>query len=510
MPIVQQGAINLTAQVVPNVLVQLVPPQVQLVTGIPTSIAGVVGTATWGPVGVAVPVGSYTDQVRAFGPLQARPRDLGTIVATAHQQGATDFRCVRVTDGTDTAAQIVVPTAAITFTSRFSGSGGNKIRVEISAGSKPSTWRATVRLSEFGFLDEVFDNIAGTGNAFWVALADAINNGQFGVRAGSEIVIATAGAGTTAPAAAVYSLAGGTDGVTGVTDATLIGQDTSPRQGMYALRGSGASMAALAECVDTATWASQVSFGRSEGVFMFLVGPKGETVSNAVTAKATAGIDDIDAKILFGDWVYWLDNASGQPKRLVSPQGFVLGRYATLSPEQSGLNKPIYNVVGTQRTELNRPYSDADLTALGQAGIDVITNPVPGGNYFGLRFGRNTSSNPTTRTDPHTRTTNFIAVSLDRAMGRFVGKNNSEQTRRECKVSLDTFFAGMLGTGMIEDFETKVDETNNPQARRAMGYLQADVRVTYLGVIEYLVVNLEGGSSVQITRRGIEPTQAAA
>lgn len=509
MPIVQLGETNITAQVVPNVLVQLVAPQVQQITGVPTNVVGLVGTAVWGPVGVPAICGTHQDYVRMFGPLQARPRDMGTLLATAHQQGGHDFRCVRVTDGTDTAAQVTVPTNAITFTSRYSGSLGNKIKVAVSAGSKPSTWRATVSLPEAGILPEVFDNLAGSGNALWLAMADAINNGQFGVRSGSEIVIATAGAGTTAASAASYTLTGGTDGVSSVTDATLIGQDTAPRQGMYALRGSGASIVALAECVDTTTWPAQIGFGRTEGAYMLLVGPKGETVASAITAKASAGIDDPTAKVLLGDWCYWLDTTNGQPERLVSPQGFAAGRYANLSPEQSGLNKPIYNLVGTQRTRMNRPYSDADLQAMGQAGIDVITNPVPGGSYFGLRFGRNSSSNPVLRGDNHTRMTNYLAATFDRGMGLFIGKLNSPRTWAQCKLTLDAFLGAMmpssegLNDGMIENFATKVDASNNPPTRRSLGYLQADVQVRYLGIVENLILNLEGGTSVQITRQPV-------
>lgn len=510
MPIVQQGEANITAQVVPSVLVQIVQPQVQLVTGVPTNVVGLVGTAVWGPVGVPVICSTYGDFVRNFGPLQARPYDLGTMLATAHQQGALDFRAVRVTDGTDTAATVDVLTNCITYTSRYSGSLGNKIKVEHSAGSKPNTWRATVYLSEAGFLPEIFDNIEGTGNDFWKNLADAINNGQFGVRSASEIIIATAGAGTANPTAATYVLAGGTDGVSGVNAATLVGQDTAPRKGMYALRGSGASIIALAECTDTSTWAAQVAFGRTEGAYMLLVGPKGDTISNAVSTKATAGIDDPTAKVLFGDWVYWLDVANGMPERLISPQGVAAGRYATLSPEQSGLNKPLYSIVGTQRTKLNRPYSDADLKALGQAGIDVITNPVPGGAYFGLRFGRNSSSNPVVRGDNYTRMTNYIAATLDKGMGRYVGLPNSARNRGRAKVTLDAFLGAMLAAEMIEDFEVKIDESNNPPNRRALGYMQADVRVRYLGIIEFLILNLEGGQSVQITRQGVAPASAAA
>jgi hypothetical protein len=35
----------------------------------------------------------------------------------------------------------------------------------------------------------------------------------------------------------------------------------------------------------------------------------------------------------------------------------------------------------------------------------------------------------------------------------------------------------------------------------ALGYMQADVKVIYLSVIEYFIVNLEGGQSVQISKQ---------
>ena len=52
-----------------------------------------------------------------------RKYDMGTQVATAVQQGAGNFICVRVTDGTDTAASLTV-LGGITFTALYTGSLG--------------------------------------------------------------------------------------------------------------------------------------------------------------------------------------------------------------------------------------------------------------------------------------------------------------------------------------------------------------------------------------------------
>ena len=67
MPIVQQGAINTTALIVPDLYVQIVPPQTLLLNGVPTDVLGVVGTASWGPVGEPTIIGSMGDYAASFG-----------------------------------------------------------------------------------------------------------------------------------------------------------------------------------------------------------------------------------------------------------------------------------------------------------------------------------------------------------------------------------------------------------------------------------------------------------
>ncbi|HQT89145.1 MAG TPA: phage tail protein, partial [Acidiphilium sp.] len=80
MPISQLGALNTTALVVPNLYVQIVPPQIANLNGVPTNILGVVGTAQWGPVGTPVIIGSMADYAANFGAVQNRTFDMGTAV----------------------------------------------------------------------------------------------------------------------------------------------------------------------------------------------------------------------------------------------------------------------------------------------------------------------------------------------------------------------------------------------------------------------------------------------
>lgn len=509
MPVVQQGAINTTALQVPDLYVQIVPPQTQYLNGVATNILGIVGTASWGPVNSPTTAGDLSQAAAIFGPVANRKHDLCTAVALAVLQGSANFRLVRVTDGTDTAATASVQTNCLTLTSKYTGSFGNSIAVQLAAGSQTGTWKAIVSAS--GLLPELFDNLGAglTGAALWAAIASAINNGASIVRGPSAIIVATAGSGTATPTAASFTLSGGTDGAGTITGTTLTGQDTTPRTGMYALRNTGTSIAMLADCDDSTSWSTQVAFGLSEGVYMIGTGPSGDTISNAVSVKALAGIDSYAFRLLHGDWIYWQD-AYNNTLRLVSPQACIAGKLAALSPEQSTLNKEILGIVGTQRSYSGTVYSSAELQQLGAAGIDVICNPVPGGSYFGARFGRNSSSNAMVHGDNYTRMTNYIAYTLNAGMGRFVGLLQgvrNTKTRDQAKATLDAFLLNLRDQNMIDDFSVVCDSSNNPASRIALGYMQADCKVRYLGVVEYFIVNMEGGQSVTVTHAG---TTAAA
>jgi uncharacterized protein len=512
MPIVQKDSINTTALVVPDLYVQIVPPQNLVLNGVPTNVVGVVGTASWGPVGQPVIVSGMSDYARNFGPLLARKYDMGTQVATAVQQGAANFRCVRATDGTDTAAAFQLPNTGFTFTALYTGSLGSQLRVTLGSGSRAQTWRLTVTMP--GFQPEVFDNIGGTGAAFWQALAAAVNSGLGPQRGASQLVVANAG-GTATPAVAFdwpfTSGVPGSDGASGVQAAALVGVDIAPRRGMYALRGQRCSIGLLADADDSTQYSVQAQFGLSEGIYMVLTGPAGDTIANAVAMKQGAGLDAYSAKLMFGDWIWWNDQVN-QVLRLVSPQGFVAGRLSNLSPEQSSLNKPLYGVVGSQKsgnpgTGQAASYSAAELGVLLQAGIDVIANPQPAGSFWGVRGGHNASSNPGTNGDNYTRMTNFIAATLVAGMGQYVGQVINAGLFRRIRATQLSFLQNMLSQGLLGSvdgslpFSVICDASNNPASRTGLGYVQSDAQVQYQAINEKFIVNMEGGQTVQVQRQ---------
>jgi len=445
-----------------------------------------------------------------FGSLNARKFDMGTQVATAVQQGAQNFRCIRVTDGTDTAATVSVPGTNASFSAIYTGSLGNSVAVTLGPGTKPATWQLAV--SAPGLLPEVFDGLSGNGAAFWTCVATALSAGTGPQRGPSQLVTLNAGGTTASPTSfslALGSTTPGSDGAASITVANLIGQDGTTRTGMYACRGQGCGLVVLADVDDPTTWTTQAQFGLQEGAYMILTTPAGDTISNAIQSIHSSGLDSYSAKLMFGDWLWWADNVNGIT-RLVSPQGFAAGRLANLSPEQSSLNKQIYGVVGSQRSGTptagwSSGYASAELAALLGAGVDVICNPQPAGAFWGVRGGLNTSSNPVINGDNYTRLTNYIAATLAAGMGQYVGQVINQNLFRQIRATQLAFLNNMLGQGLLGSvdgtmpFTVICDTSNNPLSRTSLGYVQSDAQVQYQSINERFIVNVEGGQSVQVS-----------
>ena len=518
MTVIQSGSLNNTSLIVPDLYVEIVPPQNLILNGVPTNILGAVGTASWGPVGTPVTVGSMTDFYARFGPVMARKFDMGTQVAICIQQGALDFRCVRVTDGTDTGASAVLPGTSVSVRAAHTGTLGNQIAVSLQPGSRQSTWKFTATLP--GLQPEVFDNIGGGTGELWTNLALAVNTGAGPAQMRSRLVTIQANGNTSTPTPFSLTLGDaspGSDGAAGVTSTQLIGSDGPSRTGMYALRTQGCGLAVLADADDPHTWTAQAAFGLEEGIYFILTGPAGDTVSNAISVKRAAGLDSYAAKLMFGDWLWWSDRVNGIT-RLVSPQGFAAGRLANLSPEQSSLNKPVHGVIGSQKsgqpqTGQFSAYSYAELAALFSAGIDVISNPQPAGNFWGVRGGKNSSLDVLRNGDNYVRLTNYIAQSLSSGMGQYVGRVINDGLFRNIRGTLLSFLQNMLNQGLLGTtggalpYAVVCDASNNPLGRTGLGYVQADVQVRYQGINERFIVNLEGGQTVQISKQTLPTGQ---
>lgn len=362
----------------------------------------------------------------------------------------------------------------------------------------------------------------GTWQTFWTNLANVINNGN-AVRGASQCVVASAGVSTAVPVVGVTTqLSGGTDGASGVTDATLMGQDIVPRKGMYVLRNSNCDSFTLCDLSTTSFYAAIASFGLSETMLPIQATVKGDSIASALATRINSGVDTPWMWLILGDWPSFFDSFNGL-SRLISPAAFGIGIVGNLSPQQSPLNKPLQGISSTQRATLGQTYSDTELSQINTGGIDTILPPnsSPGGYYYSFATGRNASSNTAANGVEYTRMTNFlIRAAQSKAAGSFIGKLQSiqpnDQTRAQAKALFDGFSAqlaspevglGINGQGMIDaPWLVQCDLSNNPPNLQALGYLFLYWQVRYLNVVRYFVVKFQGGGNVSVSVQTNQPS----
>ena len=354
-----------------------------------------------------------------------------------------------------------------------------------------------------------------TANGTGYTSASVLNISGSGGGAGTLLVGAVA-----APAQNVYVLSGGTDGNDGITDADLVGDDSvTPRTGMYALRGTLASMIVLSGSDDPTYYTNQVSYSQSAGLpYMISTIAPGyqDDIGGATDIVQTAGVDTPFFRLTTGDWIQINDPINNQT-RYVSPQGFIAGTLASLTPNQSALNKPIQGIVATQKTSEARIYSDTELYQLKTGRLDVITKPIPlSQSLYGSRLGINTSSNALTNQDNYPRMIYFLGQTILKGMGVYVSQPQSSDVQLAAKNTISTFLMQLWQQNLIGDvsnpqsvpFAVILDSTNNPLNRVALGFMQADVTVVLLSIIQQIIVNLDANqnSTIQI----LPPVQLAA
>jgi hypothetical protein len=338
MGIYQYGQVNNTALSVPGVYIEIVPPQVANLNGVPSNVGGFVGTASWGPINAPT---SFTDAggaARAFGPMINRSYDLTTAASIATMQGAAGtYVGVRVTDGTDTKASgtlsahgnstfwgviaaainngsnvnrgpsdLITATAgssSLALTAKYSGSFGANISVSLAKGSKAASYKVIV--SAPGRVPEVFDNLAaGVGGAVAATggIAFTVNpgDGKKITLNGTEVVFASS--------ATAGQVQIGADLATTLASAlTLLRASTDTQLVKFAYSLSGHTL--LLEAVTGGTSGNSLTtttdvVGATASGATLAGGAASMTAPTLATASLSGGTDGasgVDAADLLGD-----------------------------------------------------------------------------------------------------------------------------------------------------------------------------------------------------------------
>ena len=508
-----EGALNTSALTVPGAYVELEPPGGLSVPG-PSNAMLHVGTGSWGPTNQALgPFGDTASAAAAVGQFSASlfatdPFDVMRGVMQSLGEAETTVSIndwiIRVSDGTDAAADVVLedttpttPLTGVTLPAKYTGIVGNTLKVTIAAGQAAHSFNVTIVGNIGGTqVGETYLNIAGSASGpspFWANLVAALANGT--ANRGPSQLIGTPTLGSVSainPALGTFSLAGGTDGRSGVTAATIIGTDSSgSRTGMYAGRGLPIVPAYiwLGGVTDTTKASAIQAFCLTEVVRHIFPLPSGTSTASAVTTRGTTGISD--KRFMYGkDWVYWTDPISGLTL-FTEPTAIMAGRATSLSPEISPLNKPVTTVIATEHPA---QYPGDEIGLLNINGIWVITNPCLGSSYMGIASASTTSLNPIEQPVEYERLKDYIGINFAATLGQFVGQkqgiSDPDKTRSNCKATIDSEMQDYFENNMIVDWETQCDsKLNTPNSIQA-GYLRAKLKYIPYSTVKFVVLDI--------------------
>ena len=134
----------------------------------------------------------------------------------------------------------------------------------------------------------------------------------------------------------------------------------------------------------------------------------------------------------------------------------------------------------------------------------MIANPQPAGAFWGVRGGRNSSSDTTRNGDNYPRLTNYISQTLSAGMGQYVGQVITSTLFQNIRGTLLSFLQNMLSQGLLGStngalpYSVICDISNNPTSMTSLGYVSANVQIQYQSINEIFIISLEGGQTVQV------------
>lgn len=514
------GDLDINSLTTPGAYVEL-QPEDGLSVPEPSNAIAFIGTGSWGPLNQAMgPFGRGGEAGQVFGQFDVEkwktdPYDLMRGMMQALGEAQTDVSLhafgVRIDDGTSDEASVDLndttggtPLVGITLDAKWTGVDGNTIKAIIGAAGPAHTYDVLLIASIGGLtVGETYRNIKGSASGvsvFWANLKNVLLHGD-GFRGPTQLIGAITMGDVDAlnPAVGTFSLAGGTDGRSGVTAATFFGSDTiGNRQGVYALRGLQ-NVPAYFNCLgmrDTTKAATLQALTLTEVMRYIFPLAAGTSTSTALSTRSSVGISD--KRFMYAkDDIYWTDPISGQVI-FTDPVPVMMGRAGSLSPELSPLNKQVFTVVGTEHPA---QYPADEIGQLNSNGIWVITNPCLGSPFMGIASASTTSLNPLEQPVEYERLKDYIGINFAKQLGKFVGRKQGifdpDATRSACKSDIDSEMDGFQRSGLIEDWESQVDKNNNvPNSVRA-GYMRG--RLEYIPFFTVKFVVLDIATSIRLS-----------
>jgi phage tail sheath protein FI len=188
-----------------------------------------------------------------------------------------------------------------------------------------------------------------------------------------------------------------------------------------------------------------------------------------------------------------------------------MGTLLSQNPEKSIGNKPVNglpNILGTERTIANQPYSTTEKSLLTQAGILYINQMPRSESLLGFTHGQSGGSLgvpgiPSARTGLNwADMTNYLVKGLYSTLGKFVdelqGQSATDDTRSNITAQLNAWLQILKKANRIGNFQVINDLSVNLPTTIAEGYVLPYILVQYLATARFIVPTLNAGADVQI------------
>lgn len=467
----------------PGIYVEEIPSGPRPVSGVSTSVLGLVGVFDRGP-NVPVFVSSYAEFERKFGyPGYSFYKDTASVRKSAYgvkaffENGGSSAWILRINGGNKASADVNTDKWKIYASS--GGSWGNAVSVVIEAGSYGSDYKnLTVKIGNNAV--EFFDNVnfADPSNPRYVTTI---------VNQGSEYIyfeVGTGGGGV--PTDGTISLAGGTDSA--VPSSVSIDDfrkfdfiDDILLLVVPAFEGDTTTLLNLKSYLETNKW----RFG--------IV-----SIDHSDPNTVPSGYDSVRSSYIafYLPYVFVKNPDTGEFEK-VSPSGHVAGYYArndvmaNVGKTPAGVSLGSLN--GIIGLALN--YTQANIELLYPKNFNpIISKPGYGIVIFG---GRLSTLDPQWIYINKRRLLQFVEKSIKDAIAWVNFENNNTITRLKVKDQIESFLTRLFTLGYFagnsknEAFFVICDDSNNPPDSVSAGYLYVDVGIAVNKPAEFVVLRFQ-------------------
>jgi len=483
---------SIAEMVLPGTYIEVRAEGLISVGGITTGNIGIIGTASRGPVGKVIPLGSLAEAVAIFGQPDAftsprkagAPLSLTRTLSQAYGSGAQNVFAIRIANGNPAAATLALKAAgdkaAFTLTARgiagedgaeienSSGTWGQDIKVEIVADptTDPASWRVVVA---GGALREVYtganvgdihDKIASSK---LVSVGNVSNGGDGFVPIGPT------------------ALTGGTDGAD--VNASHVGDALALLEpetiNILLIAGLGANVVGTKVLGHLDRTEAE---GRERIAVLGAQASGDANSAQKVLDDAAATSDDRIVLVAPGVADTETDPTDGQPLQVVLPPPYlaaaIAGKLSTLAPHISLTNK-VLAVTPDVR------YSTTLTQQLLQAHVLIVRQKVGNQVVKGI-----TTSPPPFDQITIRRTVDYAKAGVRLGADPYIGRLNNARVRAALRATLDGFLSQMVLDEMLVSYDLAVSATR-AQERAGICSVVMTLRPTFSIDFIRVTMNLE-------------------